>query len=200
VVVRGATEDEVPYGLAARYRQNSSFFYLTGVDAPGAFLVLLPGGLSAAYGLRKVPAEVREILFLPARDPAVEVWTGPKLGPGEEAERLTGIAKVTDVGRFWGAVTNWLRVNPVCYTLTPYGESARGTHEYALMRRLADQAPVVQFRDASPAVARLRVVRSPAEVDRIRRAIQITAEGQRAARAMLATVRDGGPALREYDV
>src|SRR3954447_21054717 len=54
VVVRGATEDEVPYGLAARYRQNSSFFYFTGVDAPGAFLVLLPGGLSAAYGLRKV--------------------------------------------------------------------------------------------------------------------------------------------------
>src|SRR5689334_9731698 len=89
VVVRGAAEDEVPYGLAARYRQNSSFFYLTGVDAPGAFLVLLPEGLSAAYGLRKAPAEAREILFLPARDPAVEVWTGPKLGPGEEAERLT---------------------------------------------------------------------------------------------------------------
>src|SRR4051812_25386798 len=83
VLVRGATEDEVPYGLAMRYRQSSSFYYLTGVDTPGAFLVLLPEVVSARSGLHGVPADVREVLFLPVRDPAAEVWTGPKLGPGE---------------------------------------------------------------------------------------------------------------------
>ena len=74
------------------------------------------------------------MLFLPARDPAGESWTGPKLGPGEETEKLTGVAKAADAGRLWAAVTAWLRRNPVCYTLAPYGEPAAGTREYALMR------------------------------------------------------------------
>ena len=50
IVVRGTTEDEVPHpGL---FRQNSHFFYLTGVDTPGAFLVMLPEGVSASAGMR----------------------------------------------------------------------------------------------------------------------------------------------------
>src|SRR5215213_2684223 len=68
VLFRGSTEDEVPHWAAVRYRQNSTFFYFTGVDTPGAFLVLLPDGLSATSGLKGVEAGVREVLFMPPRD------------------------------------------------------------------------------------------------------------------------------------
>lgn len=202
VLVRGATEDEVPHGFAVRYKQNSTFFYLTGVDTPGAFLVLLPDGVSAALGLRAVPPGIREILFIPARDPTTETWTGPKLGPGKETEKLTGVEKTTESAKVWGAITNWLRKNPVCYTMAPYGESARGTREYATMHRIAAAAPVVQFRDAAAAVAKLRAVKSVAEVDRLRQAVAVTADGQRAARAAIMGLGTGGSsqALREYDV
>ena len=70
VVIRGACEDE--FSGANVFRQNSSFFYLTGVETPGAFLVLLPDSVPARTGLRETPIEVREILFLPARNAATE--------------------------------------------------------------------------------------------------------------------------------
>jgi len=79
-LIRGASEDEVPAWAAIRYRQNGAFFYLTGVDTPGAFLLLLPEGLPASIGLRNVFGDIREIMFFPARDAAAEQWTGPKLG------------------------------------------------------------------------------------------------------------------------
>src|SRR5205823_4807806 len=88
ILLRGATEDETH---GTRYRQNSPLFYLTGVETPGAFLVLLPDGLSATLGLRDVPSHLREFLFLPARNPVAETWTGPKLTSGEETEQATGI-------------------------------------------------------------------------------------------------------------
>lgn len=196
ILVRGATEDEVPHWAPLRYRQNASFFYLTGVDTPGAFLVLLPEGLLAGLGMRNVKADVREVLFLPPRDAAAELWTGPKLGPGEEAQKLTGIDLVADVAKLWPALSAWVRRDAVVQTLTPFGESARGTKAYAMMQRIADAAPAVQFRDCSVALAKLREVKSPAEVSRLRQAIAVTDAGQRAARQVIA----GGAGRYEHDV
>src|ERR1041384_4440141 len=94
LLLRGSTEDEVV--KPGNFRQNSAFWYLTGVDTPGAFLVLLREGLSARAGNKDLAPEVREILYLPARNATSETWTGPKLGPGEETEQATGITKVVD--------------------------------------------------------------------------------------------------------
>ncbi len=194
VVVRGATEDEaVPPGV---YRQNSPFFYLTGVDTPGALLVMLPQGVPASAGIRGVPAHLREFLFLPARNPQRETWTGPKLGPDAETERITGVEKVADVSGIWNALIGWLHRCPLIYTLAPYGEQARSTREYALMERIGSLAPVAQFRDVASQVARLRVVKSSAEVERIAQAIAVTAAGQRVARERIVA----GAGCWEYEV
>ncbi len=190
ILLRGATEDEAAFSSGGTYRQNSAFFYLTGVETPGAFLAMLPDSVSASAGLRDAGADVREILFLPARNPGMETWTGPKLGPGAETEQATGIAKVAETGSLWGALTAWLRRNPVVYTLTPYGDGAKLTREYALMQKIGDMAPCVQFRDCSEALARMRMVKSPAELARIEQAIAITVEGQKAARALIAAGTD----------
>jgi Xaa-Pro aminopeptidase len=196
VLVRGSTQDEVPVGLAARYRQNSWFYYLTGIRTPGALLVLLPDGLSASSGLRGVKPEVREILFLPARSAVAETWTGAELGPGEETEKLAGIERAMDVSRAWPAISLWLKRNPVIYTIAPYGDGARGTREYGLMQRVIDHAPIAQFRDASSELAKLRVVKSAVEVERLRQAIAATSAGQQAAREIIAR----GGKLHEYEV
>lgn len=196
ILIRGATEDEAAFASAGTYRQNSPFFYLTGVDTPGAFLALLPEGVPATAGMRDAPPDAREILFLPARNATTETWTGPKLGPSEETATLTGFPKVADAGGLWGALTGWLRRNPLLYTLTPYGEQAKLTREYALMQKIADIAPVVQFRDCAGALARQRAVKSPAEIARIREAIAITVEGQKRARSVIAA----GAGKWEYEV
>ena len=184
IVIRGSREDE--FSGSDIYHQNSSFFYLTGVETPGAYLVLLPNAVPARTGLKDTPLDVRELLFLPPRNATTETWTGPQLGPGADAEKATGIQKVADSGSFWSSLTGWIRRCPTVSTLTPYGDNSRTTREYSMMEQIAKVAPAVQFRDAALPLARQRSIKSPAEIERIRAAIEITAEGHRAARALIA--------------
>ncbi len=193
LVLRGGTEDEAAVG--SRYRQNSPFFYLTGVEAPGAFLVLLPNNLPASAGVRGVRTEAHELLFLPARDPIAETWSGAKLGPGSEAESLTGMTILNSAG-FLAACTEWIRRCPRIGTLMPFGPNARVTREAALIQRIADHAPGAEFFSIAPYLAQLRAVKSPGEVEQLRRSIAITVDGQEAARALIAR----GAGRREYEV
>ena len=71
VVIRGSREDE--FSGSNVFKQNSSFFYLTGVETPGGYLVLLPDSVPARTGLRETPIDVTEILFLPARNAATSL-------------------------------------------------------------------------------------------------------------------------------
>ena len=194
IVIRGSREDE--FGGVNVYRQNSAFLYLTGVQTPGAFFGMLPDGVPARSGLRDAPAELREVLFLPARNPVAETWTGPQMGPGESAEKATGIAKAADASGFLGAITSWVRRCPVISTLTPYGEGAPLSREFALMQQIMRVAPAAQFRDISIVIARQRAVKSQAEIDLITQAIVITAEGQRAARGLITQ----GVGIWEYEI
>ena len=193
LIVRGGTEDEAPAG--SRYRQNNPFFYLTGVEAPGAFLALLPDHVPAQAGVRGADAQVRALLFLPSRDPGAETWTGPKLGPGPETEALTGMT-ILPSSHFIGACTEWIRRCPRVGTLLPFGPNARLTREAALMQRIADHAPAAQFFDIAPYLARLRALKSPGELEQLRRSIAVTVAGQEAARAVIAQ----GVGKREYEV
>ena len=90
-VLRSANARSVEgdYPQDSDFRQDNDFFYLTGLETADSWLVLIarPGG----------PAE--QILYLPERNPQEERWTGPRLGPGEEATRLTGIADVRASGK-----------------------------------------------------------------------------------------------------
>ncbi|HVG29757.1 MAG TPA: aminopeptidase P family protein [Pyrinomonadaceae bacterium] len=70
------------------FRQENNFFYLTQLNQPGATLVLMPGA-----------AKYREVLFLPRRNPAREVWTGHMYSP-EEAYKLSGVGEIWDAAEF----------------------------------------------------------------------------------------------------
>ena len=184
IVIRGSREDEVASPL--RYRQNSSFYYLTGVETPGAFLVLLPESLPANFAMSKADAKIREILYLPPRNAATETWTGPQLGPGEETEKATGIEKTANASEFFGNLTAWLRYSPLVQTLAPSGGNAFSSSEYALSQQILRLSPFAQFRDCGPELAKLRMIKSEREVGRITQAIGVTQEGHRAARAVIA--------------
>lgn len=64
------------------YRQENNLYYLTGLKQKGATLVLLPGN-----------TKVREILFMPRRNPLAETWTG-HMYSAEEASQLSGIREI----------------------------------------------------------------------------------------------------------
>jgi Xaa-Pro aminopeptidase len=81
VLVPGRVETSL--GVSEKFFQDENFFYLTGVEASGAILLLTPVPYQGA----------QEILFLPRRDPQMERWTGPQPGPDQEAEQRFGVEK-----------------------------------------------------------------------------------------------------------
>jgi len=75
---------EGDYPQDSDYRESNAFFYLTGIEAPGARLVLLA----------RTGAADSAILYLPESESGPASWTGGSLVPGSEAARLTGIPEV----------------------------------------------------------------------------------------------------------
>ncbi len=187
------------------YRQESNLFYLTGVSQPGAALVLVPGNRSQ-----------KEILFLPRRDPAREIWTGHMIGV-EEARQRTGIAHVWPIEEFDAFVETVLRGSayekrpsddtrdyraigesiengtPVALWLLADASSRYGSRYPRALRFAAEAArfPAVQVRLASGLFRDLRVVKSDWELQRLQRAVDITRLAQRAIMR-----RSGRPGVR----
>ena len=177
-------EDE---DLRTGFFQESNFFYLTGWREPGAILLLAPvpdDSHAPGYAARaKLP---REILFLPERNPDREKWTGRKIGPGDENVRgeITGFETVMPAERFETELHDVLQAYARIYTLT----------DQPAMARLKLLEPLREISNAAPAIAKLRMSKSPEEIAMIQRATDVTLEGHRAAWERAA------PGLYEYQV
>ena len=83
-IVLGGVEAGGAVDDLREFEQDPYLYYLTGTHEAGSALVLVPGGVEVE-GRR-----VREILFVPPRDPGMEIWLGRRFGP----ERAEGALKV----------------------------------------------------------------------------------------------------------
>jgi Xaa-Pro aminopeptidase len=167
---------EGDYPQDSDYREHNDFFYLTGLEAPGSWLVLA----ARKSGRSQV------ILYLPARDSSTEKWTGPRLGPGTEASRLTGIADIRPADRAGSEIRELVLGS---------GSPARSGALYLSERRPLD----LEFRpprieDLDPLIAGLRLVKDPDELSRLRRAATITAE------ALTESMKAARPGMWEYEL
>lgn len=189
-IIQSASERSIEgdYPQDSDYRESNDFFYLTGLESKDSWLVVVADS-----------GRGESVLFLPPRDSLQERWTGPTLGPGDEASRLTGIevTKAADSAaayvrqvvamRTWGN-----RPGPVWVDRT-----ARAG-ETLLLRELAfgatrDEAlpPLLNVRAL---VAGLRLVKDAEELRRLRKAIDITGE------ALVEAMRAIHPGMYEYEI
>src|ERR1700674_1039381 len=97
------------------FMQEENFYYLTGHNEEGAALLLVPESAT-----QKGWTGAREILYLPARDPAQEKWNGPRLGPDDPGiKEKTGFAKVEIFTKLHETLANLSRDFPEIYTELP---------------------------------------------------------------------------------
>src|SRR5262245_46698813 len=68
LIIQSAPERTYSLDIEYEYRQDSSFYYLTGLDQTESTLVLMPGNSAR-----------REILFVKEKNPVREHWTGKVL-------------------------------------------------------------------------------------------------------------------------
>ena len=165
------------------FNQKPRFEYLTGFDEPSAALVMIHRGSTP----------VRQILFVQPRDPSREVWTGARLGP----------ARVRSALGMEGRDTRTLRVmldSLVGAEKTVYvvGDITAGdtvpTDDDRMVAALRAVHPGLQGVSVNGLVDALRRIKSPAELDLIRKAVAITVDAQRAAFKLVR------PGLNEFEV
>jgi Xaa-Pro aminopeptidase len=153
------------------YQQEDNFYYLTGFDEPNAVFLL---------DASSNPAE--EYLFLPARNRGQERWTGPKLGPGEEAQKETGLRKVLAITEFEEVLRKATERAGVVHALKKDFDRLRSVVQSAKLEDV--EAPIASFRQ----------IKSPTEQALLMRAIEITMKAHQAAARTIA------PGVMEYEV
>jgi Xaa-Pro aminopeptidase len=169
-----------------RYRPDSELFYLTGSMEPGVVALLRDQGEGDRF-----------VLFVPGRDPAAELWSGPRLGPGELGERVGADAAYPAEempGRLQGLLKGASRIffrlgaNPVLEAQVV--EALKEARKKGPRKGEGPRAVV----DPGEVLDELRLRKDPEEVARIRRATELTVSAFREA---MAGVR---PGMGEWEV
>ena len=156
--------------LRSPFFQDANFYYLTGWTEPGAMLVLTPA---------------EEFLLLPKRDPEQEKWTGPKAAPGDaNISAVTSFERVLPTESLESNLFRWIENARRIYTVT----SQPGAD---ILRRLL---PAREIADVSIMIARLRQVKSPAEIALIQYATDVGVQAHKAAWKRIA------PGVSEFQV
>ncbi len=167
------------------YRQDSTFWYYTGLDEPDAVAVLRPG------------EDEPYVLFVNPFDPKYEIWVGQRVGV-EGATALLGADEAFPVEELDEKLPELLgETNTVHYALGSDRRLDRLVTDLIVRRRSSGQRDgsyVGRIVDPVSAIGAMRVVKSEQEIETLQRAIDITASGFDRA------IRVTQPGLREYHV
>jgi Xaa-Pro aminopeptidase len=176
------------------FAQEENFYYLTGHNEEGAALILLPPEGSKAK--KDEWAGPREIFFLPPKDPRKEKWNGVRMSPDDPGiEARTGFTEVRPFPELRATVERLARIYSAFYTVLPYQHELGGyPHEKETVDWLKLAAPQADVRDIRSDIADLRTVKSPTEIELIRRAVDLSVDAHLEAMKMMR------PGLWEYQV
>ncbi|MFA6922735.1 MAG: aminopeptidase P N-terminal domain-containing protein [Bacteroidales bacterium] len=154
------------------FRQNSDFFYLTGIDQEKSILLLAPDCPNP---------KLREVLFNVETNEYIAVWYGAKYTK-EQATQTSGIKNVQWLENFESVLKEVMSTAENVYLNT--NENARYSNtvpyrELRFIKDLKERFPVHNYFRAAPILTKLRTVKSTIEVELIKKACEITEKGFR---------------------
>ena len=171
------------------FRQQSDFFYLTGIDAENAFLLIAPDYPDECF---------REVLFIEPYDEVKATWQGEMLD-ATQAMEISGVKTVKGSDAFYSVLNDMafsgygdtIFLNSFEY---PKYECAVETIQQRFVKKIKALYPMHNFGRTAPILNALRMVKSDDEIAIIQHACDITAM---AFRRCLETVK---PDMFEYQV
>jgi Xaa-Pro aminopeptidase len=169
------------------FRQQSDFFYLTGIGREGFVLFLAPDH----------PAEdLREVLLMQDQSGKDRLWFGPGL-TAEEVSALSGISHIRDMDEMDRIIAALVpRAATICFNFPDIQAASPrvSIFDSEIYTTITSRYPRVKPARLSPLLTELRMIKEPEEVDEIRKACAITASAFKKA---LSVIR---PGVREYEV
>jgi Xaa-Pro aminopeptidase len=170
-----------------KFCQNSDIFYLSGIDQEEIKLVLYPDAPKKEW---------QEILFIPSIDKEISQWEGQK-HTTETARAVSGIAHVCGLDNFDKIFRSLMEQVEYVYLNTNEHIRANSPVETRDRRFIAwcqHQYPLHTYQRLAPLMHRLRMIKSPIEIDLIRQACSITEKGFR---RILSFIQ---PDVAEYEI
>ena len=185
------------------FRQNSQFFYLTGVAEPRARMIV--------DGRTK-----KTTIYLQPRDDRRDgSMYGPSLAPGEETATGLGVDAAVPDADFTAAVASLASERRTIYT--PFAAEVLGSQsqgdptrfwsankadpwdgrdsrEAAFVGKLTSAASQTEIKNLDPVLNALRAIKSPREIEIIREATRI------AGLAIVEAMHDARPGMHEYEL
>ncbi len=185
-IVPAASETPRNADVHHPFRQDSNFYYLTGLEEPDAVAVIAPGHPDGEF-----------LLFVHPKDREAEIWNGVRVGP-EGAKTRFQADDAFELDRLDQVLTRLMVGREVLYYRL--GDARHDARVLKLLdtarrhhARFGRPVPDV-VRDVDAVLAELRLRKSPPELESLRAAAELSAEGHREA------MRFTRPGLYEYQV
>jgi Xaa-Pro aminopeptidase len=168
-----------------RFTPNRNFLYMTGIDEDSIILMI-----------EKTGSKTQETLFIQKADPVLEKWVGKRID-GEEAKKLSGIESIRYLEEFENTFTKACFNHPrrILYLDLermewdePYSKGQ------AFAMEVRKRFPHLQIRNIYHPICQLRTIKSQEEIEKIRKAIQITAAG------VESLMENARPGMMEYEL
>ncbi|HDS03509.1 MAG TPA: M24 family metallopeptidase [Firmicutes bacterium] len=187
LIVYAGTEQRLRNGLDNVYpfRQDSNYYYLTGVKESEGLLLIVKGP----------KGDAREILFVQEKDPDKEKWAGYRLGK-EEASRISGIEEVYYLSQSDGLTAALLNQSQRAWIPYPYqwSISSKSSPVMANVQVLRDNFPHLRISNALDIFKLMRTKKSPVEIKFLKEAVKMTKT------ALHKTWRKIKPGMTEYQI
>jgi len=170
-----------------RFKQNSDFFYLCGVDQEECMLIIFPDAPEERY---------REVLFLKETNELIAVWEGEKLTK-EQGTDTSGIATVLWNDKFESTLAYLVNYCETLYLNSNENDRSGSevpTKDKRFALEMRAKYPLHGFERSAPIMAKLRAIKSTTEIDLLQIACNIT---EKAFRQLLAVLK---PGMMEYEV
>lgn len=183
------SNDELPQNGDAlhKFKQNSDLYWLTGIEQEDTMLVLFPDNPDHKY---------REVLVLVRPNELKEKWDGHRLR-AREATGISGIESVIWLDSLEAPLQTWIHLADKIYLNTNENDRKANlvpVRDYRYAEAMRSRYPLHAYRRSAKLMKELRAVKSPLEVEVVKRAIDITHQ------TFLRLLKFIRPGVMEYEV
>lgn len=160
------------------YRQNSDFFYLTGIEQEKSVLIII-----------KTANGFDEILYILKPDKKTEIWEGKKLRK-DEASKISGIGKIFWINNFDSNLSRIIKEISFVY----FHKNVDDKRIKDLKKLISKKLKPIKYINIKKNLTQLRLVKEPEEIELIKQAVEITRE------AYINVLNTIKPSKKEYEV
>jgi Xaa-Pro aminopeptidase len=149
---------------------NSDLFFLSGIEQEESILLLSP---------QADDEKLREILFVREPNDHLKVWEGHK-HTKEQATEISGVKNIKWLSEFRGVFHKLMMEAEQVYLNTNEHRSASlevASRDARFIRETRERYPLHDYRRLAPLMHQLRVIKSPAELELLKKAVEITKAG-----------------------